>query len=223
MLDLQIIKLEEAINTKNEKLLKEIFYELEQDIPNYLESMNLLLLEDWHTYHYDIVLELQRLKNPQSIEPLYLHLTQNRESHLAYKIVWALADIGTAEAKAKITALIKYVSDIQVKLLISKRLQLWESERWRKELKPLPEGWYLTDEEDDCYNKELYVELAEGHALYGQPLRVVMCDGLHQEVMCQHLDKENCYSMVHLTWSGREEFEGYPSYSGGYTWEECCV
>ena len=133
-----------------------------------------------------------------------------------------MADIGTEESKEKITELLRYVSDVEVKLLISKRLQLWESERWRKELKPLPEGWYLTDEEDDSYTKELYVELAEGHELYGQPLRVIMCDGLHQEVMCQHLDKEDYYSMVHLTWSGREEFEGCPTYSGGYTWEECC-
>ena len=217
-------KLEKVIYTKNEKLLEEIFYSLnEENLANYLETMNLLLLEDWHSFYYDIVLELQRLKSSQSIEPLYQYLIQNQESDLADRVVWALADIGTDKAKEKFVRLLRY-SDVKVKELIAKRLEQWENERWRKEMKPLGEREYLTDEENDPYTKELYIELAEGHKLYGQPLRVIIHqDRINDDVVCKHLDRENYYSIVHLTWSQRAEHEDYPSYETGLSWEQCCL
>ncbi|RUM71565.1 MAG: hypothetical protein DSZ07_00005 [Sulfurovum sp.] len=214
-------KLAKAIGTKDKKLLDEVFYGLEEKyFPHYLETMDALLLEDWHSFYYDIILELQRMKSPKSIEPLYQFLCKNRENDLGNRVVWALADIGTSRAKKKLEMLLEY-DDIKAKELIKKRLKLWECERDRKAMNPLMEGWYLTDEEDDPYTKELYIELSEGHELYGQHLRVIAHqDRVHDDVLCKHLEQEDYYSMVHLTWSQRAELEAYPTHDTGLTWED---
>lgn len=213
-------KLEEAIKTKNKYLLDDIFYGLEEAyFPNYVETMNPLLLENWHHFHDTILLELQRLKDLKSIEPLYIYLKSNQNNPLLERAVWALADIGTSLAKEKLQSLLGF-HETQVDKLIEKRLELWSHESWRKEMKPLSQGWYLTDEEDDSYTKELHKELAKGHPLYGQSLKVIVHqDRAHDDVLCKHLEKKDAYSMVHLTWSGSAECEGYPTYTLGLTWE----
>lgn len=72
----------------------------------------LLLGRDDHKGHEDIADTLQNLRDPRSVECLYeratrplAYLTYNDSTALARKCVWALHDIGTSEAIAKLTLL----------------------------------------------------------------------------------------------------------------------
>jgi hypothetical protein len=71
-----------------------------------------LLLEGWHYKHEDIILILQKLKDPASVNCLYqsalMHLDylDYDETHaLARKAIHALADINTDEARQKLALL----------------------------------------------------------------------------------------------------------------------
>jgi hypothetical protein len=71
-----------------------------------------LLEEEWHTRHEDIAFTLQQLHPACAVEPLYRAVTKNLEylaydngAALARKCIYALAAIGTADAKENLVAL----------------------------------------------------------------------------------------------------------------------
>lgn len=73
-----------------------------------------LLVRDDHKGHDDLADTLQNLRDPRSVECLFdrahralPYLDYNESSALARRCVWALHDIGTEEAVAKLEALAK--------------------------------------------------------------------------------------------------------------------
>ncbi len=215
------LEVKRAIKNRDDKLLNDLFYGMDETMEDYFEILLMLLNEEWHSFHRDILLELQQLKNPKAIEELYRFVATKREQDVTYhQAIWALADIGTKESKEKL-ALLSTSKHKEVASLAKKRLDEWENELSRKQLEVLPEGWYLTDEEDDAFTKELFTELVEGHPLFGKLSKVIAHqDRVQDDVLCKHIDEENLYSMVHLTWSQRGEFDSCPSFDMGFTWEE---
>ncbi|PID48177.1 MAG: hypothetical protein CR967_01025 [Proteobacteria bacterium] len=76
----------------------------------------------------------------------------------------------------------------------------------------LPENWYLPNGKKlNLLNKELQIEITRGHLLYEKDVIIVAyCDG-SDDILCQHKDKNNFYSLVHLTWSCKPEINtNYP-------------
>ena len=98
-----------------------------------------LLAQPWHQAHEEIVSNFQWKANPLTIESLY-QLALNAEIErmeyrpIARKCTWALADIGTQEAKAKLEALAN-LEEERVRGFARKRLANWEAENHRKGLK----------------------------------------------------------------------------------------
>lgn len=97
-----------------------------------------LLGEPWHHRHEDIVSILQGLKDPRAVDALYKEAHSEYEYlnyddcfGLARKCTWALADIGTSEAKAKLQQLAQENNQI-VAEYAQKRLNSWEEEKSRK-------------------------------------------------------------------------------------------
>jgi hypothetical protein len=71
-----------------------------------------LILEDWHTQHENMAWEMQRLKDPRTVDCLYQtalarfpYLDYDDAHALAVKCLWALSDINTAEAREKLRLL----------------------------------------------------------------------------------------------------------------------
>jgi len=70
----------------------------------------------------------------------------------------------------------------------------------------LPEGWFVSDPEwaTSLYN-ELQKELPEGHILFGKNVSVIAHRDGTDDILCQHQDDSNHYTVVHLTWSMKQE------------------
>ena len=97
-----------------------------------------LLGKSWHYRHEDIVSVLQGLKDPRAVDALYEEAHSEYEYlnyddcfGLARKCTWALADIGTPEAKAKLHQLAQEDNQF-VAEYAQKRLNNWEEEKSRK-------------------------------------------------------------------------------------------
>ena len=78
----------------------------------------------------------------------------------------------------------------------------------------LPEGWYKASEEESLnLGKELQLEMISGHLLYGKNIKVVAHrDGATDDVLCKHIDEDDIYTVVHLTWSMKPEINpNHPS------------
>lgn len=97
-----------------------------------------LLGKPWHYRHEDIVSILQSLKDSRAVDALYNeahseyeYLDYDNCRGLARKCVWALADIGTVEAKAKLQKLAQKNNQI-VAEYAQKRLDNWDKEKSRK-------------------------------------------------------------------------------------------
>jgi hypothetical protein len=97
-----------------------------------------LLLVPWHQKHEDIALALQRLRVPATIDALaraavikHSYLAYNDSHALARKCTWALADIGTPEARAHLENLAG-VDDAEIASYAQKRLDNWDDELGRK-------------------------------------------------------------------------------------------
>jgi len=97
-----------------------------------------LLHVDWHSCHEDIVSTLQKLKDPRAVNAVY-RATFVKHEYLAYdeflglarKCTWALADIGTSDALAKLHLLT--ASDKSVIAGYAKeRIDNWDKEQKRK-------------------------------------------------------------------------------------------
>ena len=88
--------------------------------PSCLPLLNALLVEDWHINHEDIARALQEMKDPSSIEALYQaaqmqfsYLDYDEAFALAVKCCWALGDINTDDADAKLRELTKLDNPIK--------------------------------------------------------------------------------------------------------------
>jgi hypothetical protein len=97
-----------------------------------------LLGQTWHSRHEDVVLALQGLKDPRAVDALYVeahasyeYLDYDDTYGLARKCAWALADIGTPEAKARLEALAREDNKL-VAGYARKRLARWDAELSRK-------------------------------------------------------------------------------------------
>ncbi len=97
-----------------------------------------LLEARWHHSHEDVAHSLQFLRCPEAVRAL----ETTTHSHLEYlqydngyalkrKCTWALADIGTVEAREALERIAKS-DDQQIAAYAKKRLDCWERERVRK-------------------------------------------------------------------------------------------
>jgi HEAT repeat protein len=104
----------------------------------YIPALIELLGKTWHYRHEDIVSVLQQLKDSRAVDALYEE-THSEYEYLNYddcyglarKCTWALADIGTPEAKAKLQQLAQESNQL-VAEYAQKRLNNWEEEKSRK-------------------------------------------------------------------------------------------
>jgi hypothetical protein len=97
-----------------------------------------LLGMPWHHEHENIVSELQKLRDPRAIEPLYraalvchAYLDYDESFALARKCTWALADIGTIDAQSRLKSLACAENAI-IAQYAQKRLDRWQDEMARK-------------------------------------------------------------------------------------------
>jgi hypothetical protein len=97
-----------------------------------------LLLLPGHQMHEDIARALQQLRVPATVDALakaalvkHDYLAYDDSHAFARKCTWALADIGTPEARAKLESLAR-VDDTAVAAYAQKRLDNWEAELSRK-------------------------------------------------------------------------------------------
>lgn len=103
-----------------------------------VESLLSVVHETWHTEHENIVSTLQGLQPPQAVADLerlaharFAYLDYDEYFGLARKCTWALADIGTPEAKE---ALRRLAADRNEAIAgyAARRLDRWHEERRRK-------------------------------------------------------------------------------------------
>jgi hypothetical protein len=92
----------------------------------------------WHTRHEDVVQNIQWLRCPEAVPALeeaahavYDYLSYDDNFGLARKCTWALADIGTPEARAALLRLSKSGNAV-IAGYAAKRLARWEEELDRK-------------------------------------------------------------------------------------------
>jgi len=92
----------------------------------------------WHTRHEDIVNALQDAKDPNTVDALYAaalatheYLEFDENFGLARKCTWALADIGTEAARARLEELAR-CSNPKIRSYARKRLDNWQEEIQRK-------------------------------------------------------------------------------------------
>ena len=92
----------------------------------------------WHARHEDIALALQELRAPESVAALerlalarYAYLECDEFFGLARKCTWALADIGTHQAKEALARL-GICENPNVAAFATKRLENWQHELHRK-------------------------------------------------------------------------------------------
>ena len=98
-----------------------------------------LLSAKWHQRHEDIVGTLQQLKAPAAVDAVY-SAALDRHEYLAYdeffglarKCTWALADIGTPDALARLRLLTGNENTV-IAGYAQKRIDKWNDERARKE------------------------------------------------------------------------------------------
>ena len=97
-----------------------------------------LLEAKWHFDHEDITLALQKIGDSRAIDVLkrtatckFDYLDYDDSYPLSRKCTWALADIGTEEAKAALKELAKN-SDELIAEYAQKRINNWDKELKRK-------------------------------------------------------------------------------------------
>jgi hypothetical protein len=103
-----------------------------------IEILTVLLIAPWHIQHENIASALQRLRAPATADALaraalmkHEYLAYNDSHAFARKCTWALADIGTPEARAHLERLAR-AEDEEIASYAQKRLDDWEDELSRK-------------------------------------------------------------------------------------------
>jgi len=97
-----------------------------------------VILLPWHHSHEDLASALQETKYPRAVDALfktalsrYDYLDYDEFFGLARKCTWALADIGTPEAKERLRDLARSENSI-IAGYAQKRLDRWQEEAGRK-------------------------------------------------------------------------------------------
>ena len=97
-----------------------------------------LLALPWHRQHEEIVSTFQFLKDARTVDALYEasfarheYLSYDSRFGLARKCTWALADIGTPEAREKLELLASGENPL-IASYAQKRLDRWNDEQKRK-------------------------------------------------------------------------------------------
>ena len=109
-----------------------------QDDDEVFSLLGQIFICDWHRSHEDLALLFQFCKNPVVTESLF-KVAQSNFSYLAWnenlplkrKCTWALADIGTPEAKKYLEALSLSENEL-TSSFANKRLDNWGEELHRK-------------------------------------------------------------------------------------------
>ena len=81
----------------------------------------------------------------------------------------------------------------------------------KKYLSLLPQGWFPSNltKAMQLY-KELQRELSNGHILYEKAVKVIAHREDSDDILCQHENNKTRFTVIHLTWSGKEEDKKYP-------------
>ena len=102
------------------------------------ELLSQVLLEDWHFRHEDVSFATQQLKCECAVQALEQRASSNPkylgwdDNHaLARKCTWALADIGTPEARRALERLATSETRV-IRSFAQKRLDNWRLEKSRK-------------------------------------------------------------------------------------------
>lgn len=75
----------------------------------------------------------------------------------------------------------------------------------------LPDGWGgLTAEQVSGFAAELALELRPLHRLYGVPMQAVAVSDASDDALFRHTDEPDLFSVVHLTWTGKQEQGHWP-------------
>ncbi|WP_328865704.1 hypothetical protein [Streptomyces sp. NBC_00304] len=85
----------------------------------------------------------------------------------------------------------------------------------------LSEGSDLTEECDRDHvslSRELRTEVHPAHPFFGAALEVIAHRWSNDDVLCRHLDTPARYSIIHLTWSKREEIGSCPTIDADGEW-----
>jgi hypothetical protein len=105
--------IEEVSLDRKDIMLEYLLYIAEQDGLNksYTHIFCKLLEQNWHEWHEDIVIHLEIIKDPESIESIYKSTFMEKDFHddepcpLTKKCIWALSAINTHESREKIQIL----------------------------------------------------------------------------------------------------------------------
>ena len=123
---------------KNPQKVWDIYYQYNKSLSELdeIELEKWLFRLDWHTTHDNIASGFQTRSHPATAKFLYEQIISNKIPEFDYKpvsrkCVWALADIGTKEAKNYLQNL-SNTEDIIIKDFAVKRLVNWEKESGRK-------------------------------------------------------------------------------------------
>ena len=76
----------------------------------------------------------------------------------------------------------------------------------KRYLNNLPEGWFPTNpKRAETFQAELQRELPNGHLLKGRTVLILAhCEGT-DDILCQHIDEPDRFTVVHLSWIGKTE------------------
>lgn len=135
------LEIERIITEKDHEAVCKKAFRLINEYPRD-EEILLLLCEmfesDWHTRHEDMALSFQYVKNPVTIKSLFKvafsefeYCNWDDNYPLQRKCTWALADIGTSEAKEYLEQIEQNANET-IAAFASKRLKNWDSEFRRK-------------------------------------------------------------------------------------------
>src|SRR5450756_1490554 len=133
-------RLKQAADSKNANEIGQVMLEVFSVgvRPEFVPVLIDLLSQERHYKHEDIISAFQTLKDPRTVEVIYRasfirhdYLDYDDTFGLARKCTWALADIGTEEALAKLRLLAKSENSM-VSGYAQKRIDNWELERHRK-------------------------------------------------------------------------------------------
>ena len=106
--------------------------------PAFMPLLITILELPWHHSHEDIVATFQYLKAPEPVDALYRtafvkhdYRDYDENFGLARRCTWALSDIGTVEAYAKLE-LLTQCDNPMIAAYAQKRIDSWEAEKPRK-------------------------------------------------------------------------------------------
>jgi hypothetical protein len=86
----------------------------------------------------------------------------------------------------------------------------------------LPPDWEALGPEGG-FERELQLELGAVHRLYGVPLQGAARRCSNDDALFRHTAEVDLYSVVHLTWTSKEELPGWPAVEFTGTFAEFCA